>query len=946
MTSAVQPGTFLEAEAEFFCGRFREARRLYAETVLDGVSGQTTVGLAVLVALERLADIATLYGETSQAEQYLERAAEGFLAGGNNFYFNYIALKRSQIAAGCGALSKAETLLQNLRGLPVVTNCEPATGEWESQWTLPDSSGGDRTLFFAQYYLTGGRLTAAQGQYRSAIRILERGIWHAQQPGAQGAMLPLALALAAARLEEGDLLTAGSALTQIAAAGIDTARQPGYGVEFLETSARLDSLRGNLGAAKKALEDVVGICHRGGFERGRMFASLNLAYALLFMNQTREAARLASEARRLSFSLRDSEAERSAQLLIYLAHERGQALVAGMPLAPSVTTAWRGDQDPSPQRSRTAPAFRSPSELPPSSNYLTLFEQRALGFFILAGRAEWSAAREYLRQMDEAFLGTLPPTDSVLIHTRLAALDCMLACYEGRFDLATECLERTAGALRTMDLKPELVQLLRFLEWAYQRAGRPHDASRAGYEIKKIDDHIANSLAGSDRVLYLLGRWTGPERYMAAELAQLEAIKSGLLKASRPARLLRRWAITRRLAQVLDYTDRFKGDLAGRETELTAVKAKPALHIFRRLLRHPRHAATVSFIVLPDHIAIVTATWLKLDFDVLPVTRGQLRDWVRQYHEASREIAAILHNSAYAAAGRWRYLRTAVAARRSAERGLVAALGLDKVLGALPGRIRSIVFVPDDVLHGVPFAALPQPRTSRRLVRDFAVSIAYEWGMRPRRTCGSKDAVSVAIPDAPGLPPLPGARAEKEIVTSWIQDRGLVPQPVSTTCESIRRHLEGAAFFHAACHGVFAPDRPDESGLLLLSGSGDPETLTLRQLARLNLEVMEQAVLSSCWSADSFVLPGRWVVSLPETLWRAGCRSVLGSLWEVDDELAPHFLKTFLQALGSGASRDQAIQAAQLNCLRRGARAGGRSFRDPVFWATFQIYGDPGRIAL
>jgi len=76
--------------------------------------------------------------------------------------------------------------------------------------------------------------------------------------------------------------------------------------------------------------------------------------------------------------------------------------------------------------------------------------------------------------------------------------------------------------------------------------------------------------------------------------------------------------------------------------------------------------------------------------------------------------------------------------------------------------------------------------------------------------------------------------------------------------------------------------------------------LSARELSRLDLAGLRQIVLSSCWSADSFVLPGRWVISLPSVLLYAGARSVIASLWEVDDLATGRLMESFYRRMKAG----------------------------------------------
>ena len=96
--------------------------------------------------------------------------------------------------------------------------------------------------------------------------------------------------------------------------------------------------------------------------------------------------------------------------------------------------------------------------------------------------------------------------------------------------------------------------------------------------------------------------------------------------------------------------------------------------------------------------------------------------------------------------------------------------------------------------------------------------------------------------------------------------------------------------------------------------------------------------LSACWSADNFVVPGRWIFSLPETLCRAGARSVLAALWEADDRIVDAFMRRFYANL-THLSRAEALREVQLACLRNQLHV-GIDTSDPIVWAGFYLFGD------
>jgi CHAT domain-containing protein len=113
------------------------------------------------------------------------------------------------------------------------------------------------------------------------------------------------------------------------------------------------------------------------------------------------------------------------------------------------------------------------------------------------------------------------------------------------------------------------------------------------------------------------------------------------------------------------------------------------------------------------------------------------------------------------------------------------------------------------------------------------------------------------------------------------------------------------------------------------------EILNLPQLSKLHLKQLRHATLISCWGADNFILPGRWILSLPQVLWRAGAGTILASLWEVEEDVAERFVKLFYENLRAH-SPDVALSRSQA-----GMRNSGGKYRDVRQWAGFQIYGDP-----
>ena len=331
---------------------------------------------------------------------------------------------------------------------------------------------------------------------------------------------------------------------------------------------------------------------------------------------------------------------------------------------------------------------------------------------------------------------------------------------------------------------------------------------------------------------------------------------------------------------------------------------------------------------------------MDLDFAVSPMTRLRLRELVKEWHEQIEEAHP---DRLEQTAGK-----------------LASGLELPRALATLPSRVRGLTVVPDDALHGFPFAALPI--NGRPLVEDFAVSLAFDHTPPPatarRRTTGEA-LVAAVVRGANEAAPLPGGRIYRSLpgtepearhVGEWLTAHGLSVRLFIDDADrtAVLEWWRRADFIHIACHGIFEPDRPDASGLAPIPRPECVEMLSLRDLSRLEGASPEHVTLSSCWGADNFMLPGRRIVSLPETLCRSGARSVLACLWPIDDVAGQAFHKSFYRHLET-LPRDQALQAAQREFLADPARVdseGEWTGGHPKHWAGYQLYGAHGRLPM
>jgi len=973
---SADPVTVLEArvqraEDRWHRGEFAAALHEYTailrERLLEagrGVKASAPLAADMVVA-ERVSDLAVLLGHADAADDLLAGVAISVEQAGNVFWGDYIRTKRIDMALARGLTRKAYELL---------TEMEPRIGDitkidfspvglarWESDCRWVQADQADRTLILTLLYLCIGRILSSLGQYGDAITAIERGLFHVGADGApdlaRQARIPLDLSLAAALIEKGLLRESETLLTDLEPE-INPARQPGRFVRWLELSGKLRLLTGNFGEALEKLRRALAFCESHRFEKAALAAFVNLAHVLIYFNQTGEARKMLEGAAAQARAMGDQATAARASALLLVAHARGASLADAVSIAPTITEHW-GFTDAHAAEDFAPMSDESPLELPPSDNYLAFFEDRILGFHWLLARGDVGAAARFLAGMKESF----QDSDSLLIRERLRVLDSIQAYYQGDYRQAEILLTRSLTSLREFGLLPELWQAQRLLGWCMVKLGSSESMRDAlTKDTSRLLGQMTASLPHEERAVFLLNKWTAEEEYIAGEVNQLKRLKAELETSSWWRKPSLRWRLWRRLDALMAYIDHYKHVVARRtvrgEDEAADAIASPA-SLVRRLWQRPRRETLISFLVLPDRVLLIRAGWFSLDFGVSAATRIQVRELVHRWHEM---VSLIVYGAPDSDAQQVSSARTdralkseSIKSEMSAVAGEIASiLQLPILLDSLPTEVRSITIVPDDSLHGFPFAAIYHK--GKYLIENYALSYAFEHGARPTAAGDAgRRALTVGVSEGtPEYDPLFYVIDEINLVTDWLVRHQASVRKLDDTGEQSDKpskallldNLPAVAFAHIACHGIFEPDLPDHSGMIFPSSTGESEVLSVRELSTLNLQSLKHITLSSCWSADHFILPGRWVISLPETLWRAGSGSVLGCLWLVNDHVGMKFMSRFYAYLET-QPRQEALRQAQRDCLSsRLEDVGGVDTTHPIYWAGYQLYGDNSELNL
>jgi CHAT domain-containing protein len=235
-----------------------------------------------------------------------------------------------------------------------------------------------------------------------------------------------------------------------------------------------------------------------------------------------------------------------------------------------------------------------------------------------------------------------------------------------------------------------------------------------------------------------------------------------------------------------------------------------------------------------------------------------------------------------------------------------------------------IVFIPQEILFLVPFAAL-QDSTSKYLTEKHniitAPSIQVLELIQKRSTQVSETSLDALVVGNPKMPTIPLTEPPVELEDlAWAKTEAQVIAPLlntqaimgaDATKVEIQQQMPKARLIHLATHGLLDDIRQlGIPGAVALAPSNDDNGfLTAGEIYDMKLNA-DLVVLSAC-STGQGKITGDGVVGLSRCLIAAGVKSVIVSLWSVGDLSTALLMVKFYQILQQGVAATIALNQAQ-----------------------------------
>ena len=261
------------------------------------------------------------------------------------------------------------------------------------------------------------------------------------------------------------------------------------------------------------------------------------------------------------------------------------------------------------------------------------------------------------------------------------------------------------------------------------------------------------------------------------------------------------------------------------------------------------------------------------------------------------------------------------------------------ILDMLGPQDDELVIVSDGVLSFTPWAAVIESIRIRTVPSLTSYQLILSVSEGHHKKTGALLVGNPCLNQLKKPPPdLPCAQEEVETIASILNTRPLTGR--QATKAEVMKRMSSVGLIHIAAHGN------QLTGEIALSPNpGWTSKFPQRKDYVLKMSDVQAAnlrcrlvVLSCCHSGRGRILKGEGVVGIARAFLAAGARSVLVTLWAIDDEATMVFMKSFYQHLKEGKTASVAVQQS-MKSLRE-----SEEYSEMSYWAPFQLIGDNVKI--
>ena len=288
------------------------------------------------------------------------------------------------------------------------------------------------------------------------------------------------------------------------------------------------------------------------------------------------------------------------------------------------------------------------------------------------------------------------------------------------------------------------------------------------------------------------------------------------------------------------------------------------------------------------------------------------------------------------------------------------------VLPGLDKNIKNIIFVPDDILHFLPFETLITHKEKRDwLIKDYKIAYAPSISslreiIQRKKSNGPKPRMDILAFGDPFFGPWEAGENGSDIFQDYytsnafkffrLKYSGFEIDKISALFKKrkikifrreeaskeqlINHSLDNYKIIHFATHSIIDEKIPARSSIVLSLDEDLTQDgfLQMREIYNLKLN-SDLVTLSSCQTGLGEFIKGEGIEGINRAFFYAGTSSVLMSLWAVNDQASYQLMERFYFHLRSSESIMSALRKAKLELID------SNTLSHPYYWAGFIVSG-------
>lgn len=158
------------------------------------------------------------------------------------------------------------------------------------------------------------------------------------------------------------------------------------------------------------------------------------------------------------------------------------------------------------------------------------------------------------------------------------------------------------------------------------------------------------------------------------------------------------------------------------------------------------------------------------------------------------------------------------------------------------------------------------------------------------------------------------------------------------TFENFKAKTSGFNILHLATHASANDAYPDYSYLAFTQqkDSSESNILYIKDLYNTSLKA-DMVTLSACQTGIGKLQKGQGMLSLSKGFYYAGAKSLVNTLWKINDKSSVKLMGHFYEGLSKGKSKTKALRDAKLNYLKT---TDDDLLKHPYYWSAFVVSGN------